>query len=201
MSETSDALLRQAFEMKRAHQWQDARPLLMNAVALCREAGERAELARTLMALGQIERDMGELDAALAEYQEAVTLWREDGSRLRLANALRCVGDILQDKGHLESGQFELAEPCYRESLEIYRGNGQTTPLDLANAICGLALLTGATDRAQEAIHLWQEAGRLYASAGVDTGVEEARDQLLKLTAQLPGVASAPSQPGQRHSG
>jgi hypothetical protein len=80
---------------------------------------------------------------------------------LALAHTIRHVADI-----HRVQGNPQLAEPCYDEALGLYRANAATPPLDLANAIRGLALLKN--DKA-----LWAEARDLYASLDVQAGVDE----------------------------
>jgi tetratricopeptide (TPR) repeat protein len=96
-----------------------------------------------------------------------------------LAHTVRHVGDILQDQAKLD-----LAEPCYREALDIYRCHPETPPLDLANTLRGYALLKGAQGRAQEASLLWLEARTLYMETSVAAGVTESERQIARLTKQ-----------------
>lgn len=121
--------------------------------------------------LGQIERDPGNLGAARQHYEEAVAIYPTQGDPLKLAHTVRHVADILQDQGELD-----LAEPCYDEALKIYRADQRTPPLDLANAIRGLAILKHG--EAEQAKLLWTEARDLYASAGVQAGAAESSRRL-----------------------
>ena len=89
------------------------------------------------------------------------------------------MGDILQDRANLD-----LAEPCYKEALGIYRCHLETPPLDLANALRGYALLMGATGRGEEAAALWREARTLYMEISVAAGVTESERQIARLTRQ-----------------
>ena len=75
-----------------------------------------------------------------------------------------------------------LAGPCYDEAFNLYRANPQTTPLDLANTIRGLAILKFDTGDAPRAVSLWTEARSLYAKAGVNEGVAESERRLALLT-------------------
>jgi tetratricopeptide (TPR) repeat protein len=168
MSELADKLLQQALQARREHRLADAERDLIKAVALYRDAGVRAELARALAALGQIERDQRRVDDALRHYQEAVALYRAEGDPLPIAHTVRHVADILR-----EAGRHKLAEPYYQESLELYRREASTAPLDLANAIRGLALLKSDIGEAETARALWGEARNLYAAVRVDAGVTE----------------------------
>ncbi len=176
MSEASNKLLQQALAARRENRLADARRDLVEAVDICRQAGERLDLAKALTSLGQIQRDLHHGDAALQLYEEAAALYRAEEDVLRLAHTVRHVGDI-----HRESKRPDLAEPCYREALDLYRGHERTPPLDLANAIRGLAILKDDAGEAEAARLLWQEARDLYASVNVEAGVAESSRRLLDL--------------------
>jgi tetratricopeptide (TPR) repeat protein len=189
MPEHWEKLLKDARQARREGRHHDAKRDLIEAVDLCRKSGARSELARALADLGQIERDLHHADAALEHYEEAVAIYRSKGSTkgstegsaegndLRLAHTVRHVGDI-----HRSAGHAALAEPCYDEALNLYRANPQTTPLDLANTIRGLAILKCDTVDAPRAVSLWTEARSLYAKAGVNEGVAESDRRLARLT-------------------
>lgn len=85
-------------------------------------------------------------------------------------------GDILWEEGRLD-----LAEPCYHEALQIYRAGRRTPPLDLANAIRGLAILKEDTGVTEEAKRLWAEARSLYAAVDIKEGVAESSARLARL--------------------
>jgi tetratricopeptide (TPR) repeat protein len=176
MTDAIDKLLNNAAHARREHRPADAKRDLVEAVQLTRKRQDQIDLARALTALGQIERDLGNGDAALQHYEEAAVIYRSGSDSLRLAHTIRHVADILQDEGRLEQ-----AEPLYREALALYLSNEQTPPLDLANAIRGLALLTTSTGRSPEARALWEEARTLYAAVNVDAGVAESARQLALL--------------------
>lgn len=177
MSETVDKLLRQALVARREHRLDDAKRDLVEAVDVCRAAGIRADLARVLTSMGQLERDLHRGEAALQHYEEAVALYRAEGDVLRLAHTVRHVGDVQR-----EAKRPQLAEPCYDEALALYRSHDGTPPLDLANTIRGLAILKSDAGETTTAIALWQEARDLYASVHVYAGVEESNCRLALLT-------------------
>jgi tetratricopeptide (TPR) repeat protein len=176
MSALSDNLIRQASQARRERRLTDAKRDLVKAVDLCRTAGTPIELAMALTGLGQIERDLQDSDAARGRYEEAVSIYRAEGDALKLAHTIRHVGDIHRHEGHRE-----LAERCYREALNLYRSNQRTPPLDLANAIRGLAILQGDAGEVQEARLLWEEARQLYSAVKVEPGVAESSRRLALL--------------------
>ncbi|HYX52870.1 MAG TPA: tetratricopeptide repeat protein [Candidatus Limnocylindrales bacterium] len=174
--DTVEKLLQCAREARGDHRPDDARRDLVEAVRLCREAGERKLLAAALTALGQVERDLGRRAEALRLYQEAAELYRGMDQPLRLAHTIRHVGDI-----HGEMKQFEQAEPFYAEALAIYRAHPEAAKLDLANALRGYALQREGVGESQQAAAMWREAGELYAACGVEAGVKESERRVARL--------------------
>lgn len=176
LQETAEKLLRQAHRARREGRHADAMRDLQKAIRLCQKAGAKLTLAQTLAMLGQIERDEQQIDSALNHYEEALQIFREIGDTDRVAHTVRHVGDIQRS-----SGRLELAEPCYNEALEIYRSSAQTRPLDLANAIRGLAILKGGENATDEARLLWEEARDLYQTVNVLQGVAECKQRIADL--------------------
>ncbi len=177
MSDAAIKLVRQADRARRENRLADAHRDLVEAVALCRQAGVQRELVQALKGLGQIERDLGRGEAARPLYEEAVAICRKEGDPLTLAHTVRHLGDIHQD-----AGRVEVAERCYREALALYRSNQRTAPLDLANAIRPLAILKEDAGEAEEARRLWEEARDLYAAVILREGVAESAARLARLS-------------------
>jgi tetratricopeptide (TPR) repeat protein len=177
MSHKAIRLITDAERARREHRLADAHGDLVEAIALCRDAGMKRELVQALKALGQIERDLGRGDAARPLYDEAVAICREEGDTLTLAHTIRHLGDIHQD-----AGRMELAEPCYLEALALYRSHEHTRSLDLANAIRPLAILKDEAGDLEDARRLWEEARDLYAAVGVQEGVAESSARLARLS-------------------
>jgi tetratricopeptide (TPR) repeat protein len=173
MSQMAEKLRARALQARREDRLSDAQRFLDDALALCRQSNDEGNLANTLTALGQIERDLGNNETALAYYEEAVAVFRNLGDALKLAHTLRHVADI-QRRQHLTVA----AEANYREVLALYRGHKQTPPLDLANAIRGYAILKQDAGESAQAKSLWQEARDLYAAVGIKEGVEESSRRL-----------------------
>jgi tetratricopeptide (TPR) repeat protein len=168
MSTAPDTLLAQGYTARREHRPDDAKKHFTEAIELCRMTNDPNGLAQALAGLGQIERDLHNGAAARSRYEEATALCRTFGHPLALAHTIRHLGDILREQGELAP-----AEVCYRDALGIYRQEKETPPLDLANAIRGIALLKVRTREVEEAKSFWREAKELYASLQVQAGVDE----------------------------
>lgn len=170
---------REALQTHKKDGFEHARRILLSAEELCRNSGNHADLARTLQALGQIQRDLGHTRIALPLYEDAIAIYRSESDALALAHAIRHAGDIQRNLGELEA-----AESQYREALAIYRDHQETEALDLANAIRGLAILTFDAGKDEEAKMLWREALDLYASVNVQAGVNESSRRLALLASR-----------------
>jgi tetratricopeptide (TPR) repeat protein len=173
MSNAPDTLITSGYKARRAGRLADANQLFAEAVELCRRTADQELLARSLTGLGQIERDLKNDVQALQHYKEAASIYRSLPDPLRFAHTIRHVGDILRHEGSLEQ-----ARPCYEEALTVYRDHHETSQLDLANAIRGLALLGGDASQTEP---LWQEARELYNAANVQPGVQECDAQIKRL--------------------
>jgi len=173
MSEITERLRTDALHARREHRLTEARQFLIEALALCRQSNDQADLASTLIDLGRIERDLGNNETELAHYEAAVAILRNLDNVLKLAHTIRRVADIQRHQGRTGA-----ADPNYREALAIYRDHKRAPPLDLANAIRGYAVLKQDTGEVTLARSLWQKARDLYAAVGVKEGVEESSRRL-----------------------
>jgi tetratricopeptide (TPR) repeat protein len=176
MTESIDNLLHEAMRARRERRHEDARRGLLQAASDARDGGFHQELASVLTALGQVERDLNHLETAGDCYEEAAGIYRAEGNQLKLAHTIRHAGDILRHEKHMDR-----AGSCYQEALTIYRNHPDTSPLEIANAIRGMAILQGELGRHVEAQALWKEARDLYASVKVEAGVEESERRIAEL--------------------
>lgn len=176
MSDAAVELMRQADRARRENRLADAHRDLVEAVALCRQAGAQRELVQALKGLGHVEQDLGHGEAARSLYEEAASICREEGDPLLLAHTVRHLGDV-----HQAAGRLELAEPCYLEALALYRSQERTGALELANAIRPLAMLKDGVGQREEARRLWEEARDLYSAENVQAGVAECSARLSRI--------------------
>jgi tetratricopeptide (TPR) repeat protein len=179
MLSSPDTLLAEGHQARGDRRLGDAKELFAKAEVACRKANDQARLAQALTGLGQIERDLHHTDAALKHYREAVALYRTLDEPLKLAHAVRHAADILQDQRRLE-----LAAASYEEALSLYQDNLDTPPLEMANALRGLAKLKSSIGETDEATFLWRGARNLYQDAGVEAGVKESESHIAFLLGQ-----------------
>jgi tetratricopeptide (TPR) repeat protein len=173
---TSQDLLNRATQAKREGRLTDARRDASIAAGLLRGEPPGADLANALRLVGELERKLHQDSAARAHYEEAVDLCRFHADPLTQAHTIRHLGDLYYD-----AGNAELAEPCYREALDLYRGQVNAPPLELANAIRSMAILKSNSGEMEQAKVLWQEARDLYALVNVPEGVQESSSHLARL--------------------
>ena len=181
MHDSIQQLLARADAARMAKQPEDAKRALLEAASAARAQEYAPDLAAALCALGQIERDLKDLGAALKHYREAEKLYRGLGEDLGVAHALRHIGDVLRERS---APKHDDALACYKEALAIYRNCEPERRLDLANTLRGLALLKQSTGEMADATSHWIEARDLYASVGVNAGVEESARRLAALKAE-----------------
>jgi tetratricopeptide (TPR) repeat protein len=162
MREDVRNLLREGYQARKDGQPETARQKFQAVVNLCDPGQLLPETACALAGLAQIERDLSHNDAALAHYERALHIHRGNGDPLRVAHVVRHIADIHRHEGHTEQ-----ALSGYVEALELYRSHPDTPPLDLANALRGLAILRQQTGSLDESAALWTQARELYTAAGV----------------------------------
>jgi len=176
-SQKIDKLLNQAWSSRRKDNYRDTKVLVEEAAKLCKTHDLKEEYARTLKLLAQIEHDTDSLREALRYYDEAVNIYRQLDNKNKLAHTIRHIADIRR-----ELDEFENARENYHEALRLYDSNGTTGPLDLANAIRGLALAVQEL-QPEEAVAHWAKARDLYEEVGVSAGVDECNDHITTLSA------------------
>jgi tetratricopeptide (TPR) repeat protein len=176
MTEATKGLLKQAEQAMRESRLADAKRDVIEAINLLRQDGTRADLARVVRGLGELERKLGDGEAALRHYEEAVAFYRGLDEPLRFAHTVRHLGDV-----HHKAGRAHLAEPCYEEALALYRIHPAPPPGDLANAIRSMAVLKDEADDIEQAILLWSEARDLYSKLPYPPAVAETSARLALL--------------------
>lgn len=119
-------------------------------------------------------RREGRIADAADLLKQAVAILRVEGESLALAHTIRHLADLYR---HL--GNTDEAARCGTEGLDLYRRFADAAPpLDLANAVRSMALISEMTGDRDDARALWEEAKTLYGRCGVASGVAESDEQL-----------------------
>ncbi len=176
---TPESLLEQGREEKREHRFKYARSLFRIALRETRESDNLALRAALYEELAYVDRTLGDRETSQQHYRKASEIYRGLDNLLKTAHTMRHAADILR-----EQERRDESAPLYAEALEIYRNHQETPPLDLANAIRGFALLKEAQGDREQAACLWQEAGKLYESTGIDAGIAESKRRIGLLTGE-----------------
>lgn len=177
------SLIAAGYQARRERRLPEAKFAFTQAIHQLRDAvPPTAHLAEALRGLGQIERDLGEIAAALEHHQQAADVYRDLDAPQAVAHTVRHVADIERENGNLAA-----AARNYDEALLLYRSHPETNALDLANALRGYALLKGTTGHKEAAMAAWQEARVLYEQVAAETGLdmqpayEEVASQIARL--------------------
>jgi tetratricopeptide (TPR) repeat protein len=166
-------LLEQARIARQQSHLPDAQRFSKEAVSASREENDVEALISSLRMRGQVQRDLGRPEEALAPYQEAVELCRDLGLDLRFAHAVRHLGDVLLELHRPEEAAIE-----FESALEIYQRNSGASALDLANARRGYALAHENLGNARAATALWKQARSTYMELGIAAGASECDEHL-----------------------
>lgn len=157
-------------------QLQSTKSELLATISKLRREAPGEALGLILRDLGEVERKLGNHEAACGHYGESVALLRIHGGPLRYAHTVRHLGDVYRKLGHLDR-----ARPCYEEALTTYRSHPEAAELDMANAKRSMAILEQECGNRAASRQLWGEARQSYATLGIDAGVAECERCLHKL--------------------
>jgi predicted ATPase/DNA-binding XRE family transcriptional regulator len=136
--------------------YQRARALHEEALALQRSLGNRRGEAITLNNLGTVAQEQGDHVRAIALYEESIAIKRELSDPRTIAVSLCNLGDVLRDRG-----AFERAEALYVESRGLFEQAGDQWGIAVAMTNLGDILrrrgeLAGALELHVESRALFQ---------------------------------------------
>jgi tetratricopeptide (TPR) repeat protein len=178
VSGATELLVEQARIAKKECRLEEAAELFRKALEECGGKDLQALRATLYEELAYVERSLRDLDASQEHYRQGSEIFRSLGNPLKAAHTVRHAADILR-----ELKKPDMAAALYGESLEIYRSDKDTPPLDLANAIRGFALLKEDAGDRKEALNQWREARGLYEQTGIEAGVAESDARVKSLSA------------------
>ncbi|HMB53364.1 MAG TPA: tetratricopeptide repeat protein [Thermoanaerobaculia bacterium] len=110
-------------------------------------------------ALGVAQMNLGELEAALASFEEAAELWGGAGDRRGVASTLENLGSV-----ELQRGDHQAAKRRYEEALAIRREIGDLP--GVAGAYNWLGVLEEEQGRYRAALGLYRQALELRRDLG-----------------------------------
>ena len=125
------------------------------------------------MHLGQLERDLGRLQAAGDSYREAVKEARAAGEPIRIAHALRHLADVEREQGQVDSAVCSATE-----AVELIRKIPDVPLPSLANTLRVWALVLELKSNFSGAKAAWQDACCAYERAEIEAGVAECKARL-----------------------
>jgi predicted ATPase len=147
-----------------------ARALFEERLAICRELGDKHDIAWTLWQLGWVAYEMaafaqGESGTARALFEESLTVFRDLGEDEGIAGTLGSLGQWA-----INQGDFEAARALFEESLAIYREVGdKSATVELIAYLAGVAHAQGDDEKART---LYEEAL---------SGAREVEDKYLRM--------------------
>ena len=152
------------FLFARGH-WDQSAGLHQGALAIARQAGDRAGQAGALNELGPLQRVTGDCPAAAASLTRALELYRDLGDRLGQASALDQLGRVQRD-----TGDYPAAAASHQQALALYRDLGHRAGEALALTNLGtLQASTGdypaAAASCQQALDIARDIGHPMSQA------------------------------------
>jgi tetratricopeptide (TPR) repeat protein len=170
-------LIEQGRKARHERRPEDARSSFREALEQCGSDDDPRLVAELHAELAYVERALHDEQSAEAHYRRAAEMFKVLRDPLRTAHNMRHLADILR-----ETGKPLEAAPFYCESIEFFRKSGEY-PLQLANALRGLALMQCDLGDFAGSLQSWAEAKALYQMVSVDAGVAESRKRIEDLMA------------------
>jgi tetratricopeptide (TPR) repeat protein len=131
-----------------------AQSLLEEALAICRELGDRQGIASALHNLGNVARPLGDLAAAQAYYQECLAIYRELGNEALAAYPWLGLGTVAA-----RQGEWAVARGHLARSLAAWHQAGEDREILLA--LEGMASVEAAEGRPERGARLLGAADAL----------------------------------------
>ncbi|NNE99090.1 MAG: tetratricopeptide repeat protein [Pyrinomonadaceae bacterium] len=174
MSDSSNIkeLLEQAWSERRVGNYDQARRLVERAEALTKDDNYNS-LGRIFHVYAQFDSEHNRYPEALDLYRKSLENYKKADVSDKIAHSTRHVADVLR-----KLGNDAESEAAYREAIEVYRANPNSSSGDLANALAGFAEILEKRGKISEAIAAWEETKELYQQCGIQAGVEQAKRKL-----------------------
>jgi tetratricopeptide (TPR) repeat protein len=120
-------------------------------------AGDRQGAARTLLQVGDVLQDKGDLEGAKKQYEEALPVFKEIGAQRSVRATLERIGNVFYGEG-----KFDDAKTYFGQALSFDHAINDPRGLasdygNLANAFDGLGDLPGALKMHQQSLAAFNE--------------------------------------------
>nr|CAA9265327.1 hypothetical protein AVDCRST_MAG63-2647 [uncultured Armatimonadetes bacterium] len=173
--------------------YEGARVLHEEGLAIWRESGDRQHLSYALLGLGFVETAQENYDRAGALYDECLPLFREYADVWGVAWTLNNMGNVAWHRGDVVR-----ARALYEESLALKRELGD--PYGLADSLGNLALAASGQGDHTTARALYQESLTIWRDLGDRRGVAAALEGLAGLEAakEAGSAGDAPGSAAER---
>jgi class 3 adenylate cyclase/tetratricopeptide (TPR) repeat protein len=147
--------------------YERARKLCEDSLAIRREIGNEKGVAQDLNEIAIILRNQGDAEGAKKMLEEALQIYRKIDDKFSAGVALGNIGNVLRDQGDLAG-----ANRKYEETLLLFRatGNKGAQAISIANIANDLAQqgdLAGALRKFDEALEIDRAIGSKYNSTFV----------------------------------
>jgi tetratricopeptide (TPR) repeat protein len=173
--------------LKMQGEFELARSLCGECLAIFQGMGDRTGVAWSLNNQGDVERDSGDSAAARAFYEQALAIFRELDDRWGIAGTLADLGNLAREQKNCSA-----ALPLYRESLKIFQELGHKRGIARLLECC--ACSASVEQQAERSLRLAGAAAALRKSIGAPlTPAEQAKLEVILEPARrtLANTASA----------
>jgi tetratricopeptide (TPR) repeat protein len=126
---------------------------------MLRELEDRRDLPDVLVGLGRVAERQGDLEQAIAHYEESVGIARKTGDQRGIAQAL-----FWQAHAVWQQGETDRALALLQEALQRYEAMGAV--LNVAASIEAIAVVASAREEALPAARLLGAVSQLSERAG-----------------------------------
>jgi tetratricopeptide (TPR) repeat protein len=140
---------------------------LEHSVSLYRGLGDEDGALGAASTLANVYLTRGEIDRAIALYEETLAAFRAENRRWDIASSLNNLGEAFYAQG-----TFASAAACYEESLAVYREIGDLWSMaSVLNNLGTLAIQQGDLDRAEalalESLAMNRQLGDQHSTASI----------------------------------
>ena len=164
---------------QRTGQWSEAKATLAEALAIFRDLGDRAGVAKSLHEIGRVHQARGDYPAALEHYRRSLEIKEQLGDRVGVASSQHEIGRV-----HQARGDYPAALEHYRRSLEIAEQLGDRA--GVAQSLHQIGMVHQACGDYPAALEHYRRSLEIAEQLGDRAGVAQSLGQIGQV-AQLQG--------------